>query len=233
MPTVLAIVTPTPRALEGRSMLAPALFVERYASPAMSLLEAPNLLYDLLVLAGYPMDEQQAIADAFREHRRWRVVPVLYVVDSAANGFVIPGGYRPELDGIVRGHFGDSTVDARIRAMARDGIAQSNLVVAGPFELDTTRRRLTTGDAEVTLTDREAEIMAILLEKPNRTVLASEIIERSWGTKSNDRYMQILRRHVSNIRRKIEDVFVFPADIRTVRGKGYRFECGESVSLSA
>jgi DNA-binding response OmpR family regulator len=214
-------------------MLAPALFVERYASPAMPLLEAPNLLYDLLVLAGYPVDEQQSIAEAFREHRRWRVVPVLYVADAKANGFVIPAGYRPELDGIVRGTFGETTVDARIRAMAREGIAQSSIVVSGPFELDTTRRRLSTGDAEVLFTDREAEIMAVLLEKSNRTVLASEIIERSWGSRIDDRHMQILRRHVSNMRRKIEGVFVYPADIQTVRGKGYRFEFDDVVSLSA
>ena len=233
MPTVLAIVSSTPHALEGRSLLAPTLIVERYASPAMSLLDAPNLLYDLLVLAGYPMDEQQAIAEAFREHRRWRVVPVLYVVDVAANGFVIPGAYRPELDGIVRGNFGDAAVDTRIRSMAREGIAQSSLLVAGPFELDTTRRRLSTGDTEVLLTDRETEIMGILLEKANRTVLASEIIERSWGGQSDERYMQILRRHVSNIRRKIDGVFIYPADIRTVRGRGYRFEFSEIASLSA
>lgn len=214
-------------------MLAPALFVERYASPAMSLLDAPNLLYDLLVLAGYPVEEQQAIADAFREHRRWRVVPVLYVVDSAANGFVIPGGYRPELDGIVRGTFGEERVTSRIRLLAREGIAQSTLVIAGPFELDASRRRLTTGDAEVLLTDREAEIMTVLLEKANRTVLASEIIERNWGARTDERYMQILRRHVSNIRRKLDDVFVYPADIRTVRGRGYRFEFSETASLSA
>ncbi len=233
MPTVLAIVRSTPRALEGRSLLAPSLSVERYASPAMSLLDAPNLLYDLLVLAEYPVEEQQSIVAAFQETRRWRVVPVLYVVDAEANGFVVPGSYRPEMDGIVRGHFGDTSVESRMRLMAREGVSQSSLVVAGPFELDATRGRLSTVDAEVLLTDRETEIVAILLERMNRTVLASEIIERNWGANSDERHLQILRRHVSNVRRKIQGVFLDSADIQTIRGRGYRFDVPEPGILSA
>jgi DNA-binding response OmpR family regulator len=233
MPTVLAIVRSTPRALEGRSLLSPALSVERYASPAMSLLDAPNLLYDLLVLAEYPVEEQQSIVAAFQENRRWRVVPVLYVVDALSNGFVVPGNYRPEMDGIVRGQFGDSTVESRMRLMAREGVSQSELVVAGPFELDATRGRLATVDAEVVLTDRETEIFSVLLERMNRAVLASEIIERSWGAHSDERHLQILRRHVSNLRRKLDGVFVEAVDIQTIRGLGYRLEVSGAGTLSA
>jgi DNA-binding response OmpR family regulator len=65
--------------------------------------------------------------------------------------------------------------------------------------------------------------MAILLSHPNRTVTASKIIERSWGVSADERHLQILRRHISNIRRKL-DATPAARDVRTIRGQGYRFD---------
>ena len=111
----------------------------------------------------------------------------------------------------------------RIVELARDGIGSAELVVAGPFELDPLRGKLRLADLEVTLTEREAEILAILLAQPNRTVSSTEIIERGWGTEADARYLQILRRHVSNIRRKLQRTAA-ARSVRTVRGSGYRFD---------
>jgi DNA-binding response OmpR family regulator len=96
-------------------------------------------------------------------------------------------------------------------------------VVAGPFELDPVHGRLSMLESNVTLTSREAEIVAILLSQPNRTVSAVEIIERGWGTSADERHLQILRRHVSNIRQKLETELKTQA-VRTIRGTGYRFD---------
>ena len=84
-------------------------------------------------------------------------------------------------------------------------------------------RRLRCGRGEIELTDREAEILSILLGQPDRTVSAQEIIERGWGTEADARYLQILRRHVSNIRRKLVATDA-ARSVRTVRGAGYRFD---------
>lgn len=107
--------------------------------------------------------------------------------------------------------------------LAREGIGDAELVIAGPYELDPLRGKLRLAELEVSLTEREAEILAILLGQPNRTVSAAEIIERGWGTEADSRYLQILRRHVSNIRRKLQRTTA-ARSVRTVRGAGYRFE---------
>lgn len=52
---------------------------------------------------------------------------------------------------------------------------------------------------------------------------AQEIIERGWGTEADARYLQILRRHVSNIRRKLHATEA-ARSVRTIRGSGYRFD---------
>ncbi|MDZ7729072.1 MAG: winged helix-turn-helix domain-containing protein [Dehalococcoidia bacterium] len=177
---------------------------------------------DLLVLDGFSIERQQEIAGAFQVHRRWRAIPVLYVLPPGNGGLVIPSCYRPELDGIVRGTFGESAVESRIRELAREGAGIANVVVAGPFELDTYRGRLSCEDAALELTSREAEIMAMLMDRVESTVSAAEIIERSWGTLPDARHLQILRRHVSNIRRKLENLSA-RAELATERGLGYRF----------
>jgi len=145
---------------------------------------------------------------------------------------VIPGGFRPDIDRIVRGSLEDEAVIRRVRELARDGVAATELIVAGGYELDPLRGRLRVPNGEVPLTERETEILALLLARPGRVVTASEIIERSWGAEADARYLQILRRHVSNIRQKLEQSGGGRA-LRTVRGIGYRFDSGASLRRSA
>jgi len=223
LPTVLAIAPGTPKSIEGRTLLADRLAVELRADPRDAVEHGADHVYDLLVLSGMTVDEQQRVAARFQQNRRWRLVPILYLQPEASPGIAIPAGYRPEIDSLARGAIDSPLVQRRMRAMARDGTSDAELVVAGAYELDPLRGRLRLGGHEVSLTDREAEILALLLSRPNRTVSASEIIERGWGTEADDRYLQILRRHVSNIRRKLDRT---PAarSVRTVRGSGYRFD---------
>jgi len=223
VPGVLVIEPLLPPSLQGRHLLSDRLTMDLCSDAAGPLAAAAERVYDLLVLAGMDVEEQQDLAGRFQQHRRWRLVPVLYVMAASVPGFAIPAGYRPEMDGLVRGSFDSPAVERRIRAMAREGISEADMVVAGPFELDPVRGRLRLNGIEILLTGREAEIVAILLAHSNRTVSAGEIIERGWGAGADPRYLQILRRHVSNIRRKLEQT---PAarSVRTVRGNGYRFD---------
>ncbi|WP_343385206.1 winged helix-turn-helix domain-containing protein [Candidatus Amarobacter glycogenicus] len=220
---MLAIVSGAPRALEGRSLMGDQLTVEIAAEAGPWIARAGEDVFDLLVLCGMSVDDQQAIVNGFHANRRWRLVPVLYVANDDSPGLAIPGTFRPEIDGIARGRLETPQVQKRIVELARDGIGSAELVVAGPFELDPLRGKLRLADLEVTLTEREAEILAILLAQPNRTVSSTEIIERGWGTEADARYLQILRRHVSNIRRKLQRTAA-ARSVRTVRGSGYRFD---------
>ncbi|MEP6870733.1 MAG: winged helix-turn-helix domain-containing protein [Anaerolineaceae bacterium] len=223
MPNVLVISPGVPPAVEGRTLLGETLTIELRGDPERAVAEAATTAYDLLVLVGMSVDEQQDVVTRLQIHRRWRMVPVLYVLDERSVGISVPACYRPEMDGLVRGALDSATVQRRIRSLARKGGAEADLIVAGPFELDPIGGRLRCGGTEVSLTDREAEILSILLSQPNRTISADEIIERGWGMEADSRYLQILRRHVSNIRRKLDDTDA-GRSVTTVRGAGYRFD---------
>ncbi len=223
MPTVLAIAPTMPPALNGRSLFGDQFILEIAADATPYVAEAGTQVFDLLVLSGMDVDAQNEVVDAFHLHRRWRLVPVLYLLDPGTPGLAIPGAYRPEMDGLMRGTLETHDVQRRMVAMAREGVAEADMVVAGPYELDPVRSKLRLPNLEIDLTEREAEILSILLQHPNRTVSASEIIERGWGTEADARYLQILRRHVSNIRRKLEKTSA-SRSVRTVRGAGYRFD---------
>lgn len=223
MPGVLAVVSGTPPSLEGRSLAGAGLTIERFAEPESALARSASHTSDLLVIAGFAADQQAEIAAAFHANRRWRVVPVLYVIPGSNPGFIVPANYRPELDGIARGEFGTPSIEARIRLMAREGTSDGQLVVAGPLELDALHGRVSAEGMAIDLTVRETEILGLLLEHVNQTVPASQIIERGWGALADEQHLQILRRHVSNLRRKLGSR-IKTGELRTVRGQGYRFD---------
>lgn len=223
MPSVLAIAPGAPGAIAGRGLIGANITFSISNDPRQALAEAATRVFDLLVLSGMAVDEQQDVVSALHLHRRWRLVPVLYLLDPGMPGLAIPGTFRPEMDGLVRGTLESPEVHRRILAMAREGIGEADLVVAGPYELDPVRSILRLPGLEITLTERESEILGILLSRPNRTISAAEIIERGWGAEADARYLQILRRHVSNIRRKL-DRTAAARSVRTVRGTGYRFD---------
>lgn len=222
MPSVLAIAPGAPPAYRNQKLLD-----DRYAieirQGAQPLHESDRrLAFDLLVLAGMSVDQQQWLATQLQEYHCWRLVPVLYVL-AEGGGLAVPGSYRPDLDGLVKGTLASVEVQRRIAAMACDGVASAELVVAGDFTLDPIRCLLRLADREIPLTERESDIMSVLLAQSGRTVSADELIERGWSTVADGRHLQILRRHVSNIRRKLDSTAAADA-MQTVRGTGYRFE---------
>lgn len=204
-------------------MLSDRFILDLFDASAQSLAAATARAYDLLVVMSGDVDFQQSIAANFQQIRRWRLVPVLYISAETERGFSVPGTFRPEMDGLVRGDLHSPAVQRRIQELARDGVAAAEFVVAGGYELDQLRGRLRFREWEVLLTEREAEILSILLTHSDRTVAASEIIERGWGAQPDERYLQILRRHVSNIRRKLASTTGARA-VRTIRGDGYQFD---------
>lgn len=223
MPRVLVIDGGLPPVLEGRSLLGEGMEVWLTGDAGGVLAAADREVYDLLVLCGMPAEEQAAVAAGFHAHRRWRLVPILYVSDPAMPGLLIPGTFRPEVDGVVRGERTSSLVVRKMLELAREGVAGVEAVAAGPYELDPVRLRLHAPGGDIVLTERECEVLSFLLARANRTVTAAEVIERGWGLEVDERSLQILRRHVSNIRRKLAAAGQRRA-IRTVRGTGYCFE---------
>jgi DNA-binding response OmpR family regulator len=110
---------------------------------------------------------------------------------------------------------------ARVRAQLRR--RPDGLITVGDVRVDPAARRAWRGDAELNLTPKEFDLLALLVREAGSVVARERIMERVWdehwfgSTKTLDV-------HVSWLRRKLGDDPVSPRYISTVRGVGFRFE---------
>ena len=116
--------------------------------------------------------------------------------------------------------FGFRELVARIRAVTRRRLPRPDdlkPVHVGPLELDRRTRQVRMAGAEVALTAKEFDLLALLAEDPGAVLTRQEILEAVWDahwygpTKTLDV-------HVASLRRKLGD----PTMIETVRGVGFR-----------
>jgi two-component system OmpR family response regulator len=118
---------------------------------------------------------------------------------------------------------------ARIRAVLRRASGEGDRAKDPParairfagWTLEPGRRRLTDPQgAEVILTGGEYELLAVLVERPNRVLTRDMLMDLLHGRQAGpfDRAIDVA---VSRLRRKLEDDGRNPSLIKTVRGGGY------------
>ena len=86
--------------------------------------------------------------------------------------------------------------------------------------MDLLRRRVLLGGQEVRLTNREFQILEVLLRNAGRVVTRSMLLEAVWDYRF-DPQTNIVDQHVSRLRQKLGDEDS-GAIVETVRGVGYR-----------
>lgn len=113
---------------------------------------------------------------------------------------------------------------ARIRALARRpaDMIRKEALAAFDLTLDVEDRRLTCNGQSIMLTQKEADLMAVFMEKPDNTYSRSQLLWKVWGGSSEvedgnvDNYIHFLRKRLCELGCK--------ARIKTVYGTGYRLE---------
>jgi len=103
---------------------------------------------------------------------------------------------------------------ARVRALLRRGKSPEELLAFGDLTLDTATRAAQRGEIALTLSEREADLLALLLRNARRVVPREQAVAEIWqgGASAN-----VVDRYVSNLRRKLGE----PSPIETVRGVGF------------
>ena len=189
--------------------------VSRARTGAEALAAAPHdvVLLDL----GLPdMDGM----DVCRRLRATSTVPIIVVTARSEEVDRVVGLELGADDYVVK-PFGFRELVARIRAVTRRarpaaGPAEGPQQL-GPLELDRRQRLVRLDEAEVALTAKEFDLLALLAEDPGAVFARDQILERVWDphwfgpTKTLDV-------HVASLRRKLGD----PGWIETVRGVGFR-----------
>jgi DNA-binding response OmpR family regulator len=115
--------------------------------------------------------------------------------------------------------FGFRELLARIRAVLRRtqrGAPDARLV-AGALEVDLRARRVTLAGAEIGLTPKEFDLLALLAADPGAVVSREHVLREVWNTEwfGPTKTIDV---HVASLRKKLGD----PRWIETVRGVGLR-----------
>ncbi|MFC1404260.1 MULTISPECIES: response regulator transcription factor [unclassified Streptacidiphilus] len=95
-------------------------------------------------------------------------------------------------------------------------------VQAGDLVLDPSARRAHRAGRELTLTLREFDLLAFLVQHPGTAFGREELMNKVWGWDFGD--MSTVTVHVRRLREKVEDDPAAPQLITTVWGVGYRFD---------
>jgi two-component system, OmpR family, KDP operon response regulator KdpE len=154
--------------------------------------------------------------------REWSQLPIIVlsaVGDEDAKVRALAAG----ADDYVTKPFGPRELIARLEAVLRRAGSEQELPVirADGLEVDLAARVVRRDGDEIHLTPTEFDVLRVLASNRGRLVTYRELLTSVWGAGYGDD-TQVLRAHITNLRRKIE-----PADgpryIKTDPRVGYRF----------
>jgi DNA-binding response OmpR family regulator len=149
-------------------------------------------------------------------------VPIVFLTALDAELDVV-NGLDSGADDYVTKPFRSAELLARIRAHLRRTGDEPKVVEAGDVRVDLASHRAFHGDAELELSRKEFDLLALLVRHAGEVVtrerIMSEVWDENWfgSTKTLDM-------HVSWLRRKLGDDAADPRHVVTVRGVGLRFE---------
>lgn len=160
--------------------------------------------------------------DLERQIRSFSDVPLLIVSGRAAEDERLLG-LRLGADDYIVKPFSMPELLLRIEAvLRRDRRAQAAERLAhGPIVMDLAERRVIVSGDELDLSNKEFELLRVLLERPGKVVRRNELASSVWGSTS-DEIGKTLDVHVSWLRQKLGDSAQTPRYIETVRGVGFR-----------
>jgi two-component system KDP operon response regulator KdpE len=163
------------------------------------------------------------------EIRKWSSAPILVLSAHHSEKEKIRL-LEEGADDYVTKPFSPGELRARVRAHLRRNRAgkttsgQGTLTVVD-LVIDTAKRTVKRGGADVHLTPTEWELLRAFVREPGKTLTHQQLFHAVWAASSGDP-QQYLRVYVANLRRKLEPDPVRPVLIITEPGVGYRFEPG-------
>jgi two-component system OmpR family response regulator len=118
----------------------------------------------------------------------------------------------------------------RTQIMRRQGeAAPKTLIQAGRLTLDLDSRQVRFRDTTARLTQRETELLALLMSEANRPVSRGEIFDRLWATQGG-LSLNVVDVYLGYLRTKLGDIVRHGGPIiATVRGRGFVLDLREPV----
>jgi DNA-binding response OmpR family regulator len=152
-------------------------------------------------------------------------VPVLILTARTSETDVVVG-LDAGADDYVTKPFRLAELLARLRALLRlagETPAEAPVHVAQDVRVDPGARRAWQGEAELELSPKEFDLLALLVAEAGRAVSRERIMREVWDTTWLGS-TKTVDMHVSWLRRKLGDDAQHPRYLTTLRGVGFRFE---------
>jgi two-component system response regulator MprA len=200
------------RRMLDRTLSAEGYAVATAADGGEALAAAERSTPDLVVLdVGLPGVDGLSVSRRLRAKGLSGPVLLLTARDSVPDRVA---GLDAGADDYLVKPFATEELLARIRALLRRGKSPEELLAFADLTLDPLTRAAQRGGSTLALSEREVDLLALLLRNARRVVPREQAINEIW---QGDATANVVDRYVSNLRRKLGE----PPLIETVRGVGF------------
>ena len=209
----LVIYTLGSQGMEGRGFARPSEFWEAMAENVPSL-----VLLDIML----PEEDGISVLKKLRASGRIARLPVIMLTAKGTEYDKVLG-LDAGADDYVAKPFGMMELLSRIRALLRRTETDSGVYRCGVLTVDPGRHVVTVEGREVTLTQKEFEVLCLLLKNRGQVLAREQLIQQVWGYAftGESRTVDV---HVRTLRQKLGEAGAY---VETVRGYGYKI--GEAV----
>jgi len=211
--------------------------------PARSPAEAQRTLnrvqVDLLCLDSVvPDDETEHLLRWLASAKRRPTPPLVLMVPPSLS--TLPSGlpmfYEPERDGLVTKPLDGAGLAREIARVLDGGSAgegtRTDVLAVGGVRLDRMSRQLSfAGGVAFDLTPTELRLLGTLMERPGQYVSAEALLQQVWDFPPGTGGAEIVRAHVSNLRRKLRTHGEDPHVLHTIPYQGYAFVVAETARV--
>jgi DNA-binding response OmpR family regulator len=189
-----------------------------------ALLEQPP---DLIVLdVAMPGVDGLEVCRYLRSQQRLAHIPCLLLTGRADLADKAEG-FGAGADDYVTKPFELTELDLKIRALLRRARAHapSPIATAGALELHLETRQAKVNGQPVDLSRVEFDLLSALVQAAGSVVSSETLLASVWGYPPGTGNRGLVRMHVLNVRRKIEQDPSHPQHILTVPRHGYKVAC--------
>ena len=205
----LVIYTLQSQGMEAKGFPRPSAFWE-----AMAEEHTPSLvLLDIML----PEEDGISVLKQLRSSARTCRLPVIMLTAKGTEYDKVLG-LDAGADDYLAKPFGMMELLSRIRALLRRTEREVNIYRCGVLTVDQTRHTVTVNGREVVLTQKEFEVLCLLLKNRGQVLSRERLIEDVWGYAftGESRTVDV---HVRTLRQKLGEAGAY---IETVRGYGYK-----------
>ncbi len=204
----LVLYTLQSQGMEAKGFPRPSAFWEAMAEHIPSL-----VLLDIML----PEEDGISVLKTLRSSARTCRLPVIMLTAKGTEYDKVLG-LDAGADDYLAKPFGMLELLSRIRALLRRTRQETDTYRCGVLTVDQTRHIVTVNGREVVLTQKEFEVLCLLLKNRGQVLSRERLIEDVWGYAftGESRTVDV---HVRTLRQKLGEAGAY---IETVRGYGYK-----------